>query len=99
MPACRRSEIIIKTDGICGGRPRIEGTRITVDHLVSYREVLLDELLTKRLLEAFPHLTEEQVVAALDYYRGHKDEIDALVEDDSALLNLNRQVESPNSSE
>ncbi len=78
--------MIVRTEGVCGGRPRIAGTRITVDHLVTYRRVLLEELLTARLLKAFPHLTEEQLTAAFDYYREHQDEIDAILRENDAFL-------------
>jgi len=74
------NRVIVRSEETCGGRPRIAGTRITVDHLVAYREILLKESMTERLLRAYPHLTEGQIKAAFAYYDKHKEEIDSLVE-------------------
>lgn len=80
-----QSPIIVRTEGIVGGRPRIDGTRISVAHIVAYYQVLLDDMIIQQLLNAFPHLTETQVWAALEYYRDHREEIDE-------VLRENREV-------
>ena len=55
---------IISNPGILGGKPIIEGTRISV-------ELILDNLAAgiseKEILEAYPHLIIEQVHAAVAY--------------------------------
>lgn len=78
-PKGETNRVIVRTAETCGGRPRIAGTRITVDHLVAYREILLKESMTERLVRAYPHLTEEQIEAAFAYYDKHKEEIDSLI--------------------
>ena len=67
---------IVSTPGVCGGSPRIEGTRIRVADVSIYAimhhwsvEKIADEL----------ELTPGQIHAALSYYYDHKDEIDAVI--------------------
>jgi excisionase family DNA binding protein len=56
-----------------GYRPRIDGTRITVQQVVEYRKIYAwDEA---QIAEAF-RLTLAQVYAALTYYYDHQPEID-----------------------
>lgn len=56
--------LITTNPGIAGGTPIIKGTRITV-------EMLVDEYTAGRtiqqLLYSYPHLTREQIEAALAY--------------------------------
>lgn len=49
---------------ICGGRPRIKGTRIRVSDIVS---ALGTGETIAEILEDFPYLTETDIYAALDY--------------------------------
>jgi uncharacterized protein (DUF433 family) len=64
---------IESTAGICGGDPRIAGTRIPVWTLESYRRLGLTEA---RMLEAFPGLRTVDLVNAWSYVASHPDEID-----------------------
>ena len=69
--------LIISNSGICGGRPRIEGSRITVRHIViDYRAGMTPE----EILEDKPHLSLAKIYAALAYYYANKLEIDADIE-------------------
>ena len=56
--------LITTNPGIAGGKPIIKGTRITV-------EMLADEYAAGRTIEqllySYPHLTREQIEAALAY--------------------------------
>jgi len=70
-------KFIVRTPGILGGRPRIEGTRISVKDIVALYQMHLDSIIVERILKDFPHLKEEQVRAALQYYREHREEIEA----------------------
>ena len=66
---------IVRTPGTCGGKPRIEGHRIKVEHIaVCYERMGMspDEIVTSH-----PTITLAQVHAALAYYYEHRDEIDA----------------------
>lgn len=62
-----------RTPGICGGAPRIAGTRIPIWSLVQYRNIGASEI---DILRAFPALRAEDLANAWDFYRNHKREID-----------------------
>jgi len=70
---------IVRTPGVCGGKPRIEGHRIKVEHIAVCHERMglnPDEIVTSH-----PTITLAQVHAALAYYYEHKQEIDADIEE------------------
>lgn len=70
---------IVRTPGICAGKPRIDGHRIKVEHIAVCHDRMgmsPDEIVTSH-----PTITLAQVYAALAYYYDHKDEIDADVEE------------------
>jgi len=69
------------TPGVRGGRPCIDGTRITVMDIVKLERMglLPDEMRTHY---ASRPLTLAEVHAALTYYYDHKVEIDACFEED-----------------
>ena len=46
------------------GKPVIKGTRITVELII---RKIADGFSVQDILTGYPHLTEEQVLAALDY--------------------------------
>ena len=69
--------LIVSNPKICGGRPRIEGSRVTVRHIViDYRAGMTPE----EMLEDKPHLSLAKIHAALAYYYANKTEIDADIE-------------------
>ena len=69
--------LIVSNPKICGGRPRIEGSRITVSHIViDYRAGMTPE----EMLEDRPHLSLAKIYAALAYYHANKAEIDRDIE-------------------
>ncbi|MCL1464719.1 DUF433 domain-containing protein [Argonema galeatum] len=66
--------LIVQTPGTCGGRPRIGGTRISVQNIaIDYKAGMTPEEIT----DARPHLTLAQVYAALAYYHANRDVIEA----------------------
>ena len=70
---------IVRSPGVCGGKPRIDGHRIKVEHIaVCYERMGMspDEIVTSH-----PTITLAQVHAALAYYYEHKQEIDADIEE------------------
>lgn len=65
--------LIIRTPGTCGGRPRIAGSRITVQHvLLEIRAGATPE----EILADKPHLTLGGIYAALAYYYANKPQLD-----------------------
>ena len=69
---------IIRRPDISGGEPIIQGTRISVRHIVERVQAgqSVDDILA-----ALPHLTAAQVYDALSYYHDHQAEIDRLIEE------------------
>ena len=75
---------IVRTPGACGGKPRIDGHRIKVEHIAMCYERMgmsPDEIVTRH-----PTINLAQVHAALSYYYEHKQEIDADIEEGERLV-------------
>ena len=69
--------LIVSNPEICGGRPCIEGSRITVRTIViEYRSGMTPE----EILEDKPYLSLAKIYAALAYYHANKEEIDEDIE-------------------
>lgn len=65
--------LLSRSPGICGGRIRIDGTRVTVHQIVTcYQRGLTAE----EIVELYPHINLAQTYAALAYYHANRDEID-----------------------
>ena len=65
---------ITKVIGVCGGRPIIGNTRVSVQSIVGYYKL---GLTVDDIIEALPHLTQAQVFDALSYYHDHQTDIEA----------------------
>jgi uncharacterized protein (DUF433 family) len=66
--------LITQSEGICGGRPRIAGTGVSVRRIVGWYKMgeTPEEIVTQ-----IPHLTLAQVHAALACYHANQAEMDA----------------------
>ena len=60
---------------VCGGSPRVAGTRIPVRTIATY--VLQYGLSPDELLTYYPHVGLAEIYDALSYYYDHRAEIDA----------------------
>lgn len=69
---------VTRTPGVCGGRPIIRGTRVTVRAVVGYHKLGLG---LDEILAALPHLTPAQIYEALSYYYDHIDEIEQEIQE------------------
>jgi uncharacterized protein (DUF433 family) len=66
--------LIVRSDGIRGGRPRVAGTGVTVRRIVGwYKQGLTPE----EIITELPHLSLAQIYAALTYYHANREEIEA----------------------
>ena len=85
-------EMLVKSQDVCGGRIRIDGTRITVDRIATlYKQGQCPEDIT----QTYPHLSLSQVYAALAYYHANRAEIEsALATADALYDELARQDSS-----
>jgi uncharacterized protein (DUF433 family) len=87
-------DYIVQTPGVCGGAPRIDDTRITVDWIIGqmiYAGRSVDEI-----IEDYAHvpLTSAQIYAALAYYYDHQEGIDGLIAESEKLLDKVKQRDS-----
>jgi excisionase family DNA binding protein len=71
---------IVSTPGVLGGKPRIEGTRMSVLQIVAYRDIQGWPL--EEIAEAF-NLTLAQIHVALAYYYDHRAAIDQAIREES----------------
>jgi uncharacterized protein (DUF433 family) len=65
---------IATTPGICGGQPRLAGTRIRVQDIVIWHERMnlsADEIASKH-----PQASLAAIYAALSWYHDHRDQMD-----------------------
>ncbi len=68
------STLLVRSPDVCGGRLRIDGTRITVNQLVVwYKQGYAPE----EIADQYPHLTLAHVYTALAYYHANREEIEA----------------------
>lgn len=69
---------IVRVARVCGGRPIIKGTRISVRQIaeLSRRGETVDEI-----LNAHPHLSAAAVHDAISYYFDHQEEINQEIEE------------------
>ncbi|MFZ5469366.1 MAG: DUF433 domain-containing protein [Myxococcota bacterium] len=58
------SDRIAVNPGVMGGKPVVQGTRVTVERVLT---LLSQGMTVKDLLVEYPHLTEEDVRACLEY--------------------------------
>jgi uncharacterized protein (DUF433 family) len=78
------------TPGICGGKPRIAGSRVRVQDVVIWHERL--GLSADEIVSRYPHLSLAGVYAALAYYHDHREAIESDMEKGRALVEEMRRV-------
>ena len=84
--------MLVKTPEVCGGRLRIDGSRITVHRIATlYNQGQSAE----DIGGTYPQLSLSQIYTALAYYHAHRDEINAeLAADDAEYDELKRSQEN-----
>ncbi|CAN5689621.1 DUF433 domain-containing protein [soil metagenome] len=88
IPSASLDRYIDITPGVCGGRPRVAGHRITVFDIATWRLKLgmaLEEIAGKY------DLPMAAVYAAMAYYYEHRTEIDRRAEEDRVFIELFQQ--------
>jgi uncharacterized protein (DUF433 family) len=79
---------IVRTPDIAGGKPRIDGHRITVQQIAIWHEQMgysVDEIAT------LYNLTLSEIHSALAYYYDHREEIDTATRESEAFAEALRQ--------
>ena len=81
----RRSSVghIEASPDVCGGKPRIAGTRIRVQDIVAWTELRRSP---DEIVDGYPHITLGDVYAALAYYHDHREEIDRQIREDDEFV-------------
>jgi uncharacterized protein (DUF433 family) len=69
--------MIVRDPRRCGGDPILAGTRTAVHVVVSYTHLYGGNL--SQVHETLPHLSLDQIHAALAWYDEHQQEIDAIL--------------------
>jgi uncharacterized protein (DUF433 family) len=77
------NEHIVATPGVLGGKPRIAGRRISVQHVVTWHEQM--GWSADYIASEFD-LSLADIYAALAYYYDHKEELDARKREDDAFV-------------
>jgi uncharacterized protein (DUF433 family) len=83
-PPADRVVRIVNTPGVCGGRPRIDGHRITVEDIAVWHERM--GMSPDEIVSAYPSITLADVHAALAYYFEHRDRIDQAIAEGKLLV-------------
>ncbi len=79
--------MLASTPDVCGGRIRIDGTRITVHRIATlYKQGQSAE----DIAQTYPHLSLGQVYAALAYYHANRAEIDSELATADAIYDAGR---------
>ena len=76
----KQSSYVVSDEGISGGKPRIVGTRLKVQHIALEYERL--GWTPDRICDSHPGITLAQIHAALSYYCDHREEIDQDIRED-----------------
>jgi uncharacterized protein (DUF433 family) len=74
---------IVSTAGVCGGRPRIDGHRVSVEDVAIWHQ--RQGMSPDEIVSAFPSLTLSEVHAALAYYYENRERIDADIREGELL--------------
>jgi uncharacterized protein (DUF433 family) len=84
--------LIMRSDEVRGGRPRIAGTGVTVRRIVGWYKL---GVTPEDIVDRIGHLTLAQVHAALAYYHANSQEIEAdIAAEEAAAQRLGEKSES-----
>ena len=75
VPVVQETEhpYIVRVEGVCGGRPIIKGTRLSVRHVAQLYKA---GDTVEEIVHAHPHLRVAAVYDAISYYLDHQQEIE-----------------------
>ena len=73
--------LIVATPGVLGGRPSVDGTRISVQRIAAWYKTGLN---AEEIVDRLENLTLAQAYAALTYYHANSEEIEAYLASEKA---------------
>ena len=92
-PATELGSMIVRTPGILGGKPHLQGHRVGVHRVAGWWKL---GLTVEEIGERLSTLTPAEIHAALAYYHLHREEIEAYLEEDrNACRCLERKSSTP----
>ncbi|BAY74343.1 hypothetical protein NIES25_07560 [Nostoc linckia NIES-25] len=84
--------LIVRTPGTLGGRPRIAGTRVSVQRIAAWYKTGMN---AEEIVERMGNLTLAQVYAALTYYHANQEEIEGyLIAEKSSYEQLATEMDN-----
>ncbi|MBL7991886.1 MAG: DUF433 domain-containing protein [Candidatus Kapabacteria bacterium] len=81
---------IVTTEGTCGGRPRIDGTRIEVSTIAAY---IKQGITIEELASYYPSVRPAEILAAAAYYHDNREEIETFLEERSRMYEEGRAAQ------
>src|SRR5687768_2654137 len=78
--ALLQGALIVRDPHILEGKPFLAGTRMGIDAVIAYWQTYGGDV--ERILREFPHLTRDQILAAVAFYDSdetHREEIDGIL--------------------
>ncbi|MBI2947769.1 MAG: DUF433 domain-containing protein [Verrucomicrobia bacterium] len=81
-PTTELGEMIVRTTGVLGGKPRIQGHRVGVHRVAGWWKLGLS---VEEIGERLSTLTPAEIHAALAYYHLHREEIEGYLEEERAV--------------
>jgi uncharacterized protein (DUF433 family) len=78
--------LIVRDPARRGGKPTIAGTRVGVHDVIHYLNVYGGSL-ERVQQEALEHLSMEQLLTAVEWYHSHREEVDAILDDQNERFN------------
>ena len=81
---------ITTTQGTCGGRPRIDGTRIEVSTIAAY---IKQGVTIEELAGYYPSLHPAQILAAAAYYHDNREEIEFILAEHHRMYEAGKKMQ------
>jgi uncharacterized protein (DUF433 family) len=76
---------IVRVQGVCGGRPVIERTRLSVKLIVGWSRM---GMTPEEIAAQYPDVSTAQIADALAYYQDHPEEIEAEFAEEQRYIDL-----------
>jgi uncharacterized protein (DUF433 family) len=89
MPTKTLDARIVQTPGVCGGKPRLAGRRLTVQTIAIWHDRLGH---SADAIASAHDLDLADVYAALAYYFAHREAIDRTLREDAAFVEALRRA-------
>jgi uncharacterized protein (DUF433 family) len=69
-----------------GSNAYVGKTRVRVVDIARFYQIALEDLIIERIQKSLPNLTQEEIYAAIQYWREHEGEIDELMREEDEIF-------------